>query len=83
MNETLSFQAPANDNATPSIIDAPVCVACESHGATRDGLCDDCDSDVGLMLDEARALDGWGGWEWLEDPEAVAAHLGFNTDPRF
>jgi hypothetical protein len=83
MNETLSFQTiPANDNAAV-IIDAPVCSACNAHGAARDGLCDDCDTDMALMLDEARALDGWGGWEWLEDPEAAAAHTGFNTDPRF
>lgn len=61
--------APANDNA---VTDAPVCVACASHGATRDGLCDDCDAD---MMAHYSGL--------YSDPEALAVMDGFDTDPRF
>ena len=35
--------APANDNA---VLDAPVCVACNAHGATVESLCDGCDADM-------------------------------------
>lgn len=62
--------APANDNA---VTDAPVCVACASHGATRDGLCDDCDAD--MMAHYAS--------DHFCDPEALCFDAGIDTDPRF
>jgi hypothetical protein len=62
--------APANDNA---VIDAPVCVACEAHGASVDALCDDCNADM-----MAHYSDGA-----YSDPEALCYEAGIDTDPRF
>lgn len=60
--------APANDN---NVLDAPVCVACEAHGASVDNLCDDCDADMREHF------------SCYSDPEACAVMDGFDTDPRF
>lgn len=60
--------APANDNNT---FDMPVCVACASHGAAVESLCDDCDADLREHL------------SLYNDPEALAVMDGCDTDPRF
>jgi len=77
MNNTLAallalspLFAPANDNA---VIDAPVCVACASHGASADNLCDDCDADMMAHYSDAA----------YSDPEALCYEAGIDTDPRF
>jgi hypothetical protein len=60
--------APANDN---NVLDAAVCVACASHGAAVESLCDDCDADMREHF------------SCYSDPEACAVMDGFDTDPRF
>lgn len=77
MNKTLAallalspLFAPANDNA---VIDAPVCVACASHGAAVDDLCPDCDADMMSFYAS----------DHFCDPEALCFDAGIDTDPRF
>jgi hypothetical protein len=61
--------APANDNNT---IDAAVCVACASHGAAVESLCDACDAD---MAEHYSAL--------YSDDEVACYEAGIDTDPRY